>query len=407
MNRQRDARYVLDLLNPGERVRMHSLGGGLILRVAKSGAGSWVQRITINGRRKDIGLGPTRTVSLKQAREWANLNRYRVLTGHPDAVVGIADMRCPDPSTAPYFGEFAKEVVESRLDLKRDEQRRHWMSTFENHCWLLYRKRIDEIRRQDIIAVFEERVDGGEILWTAKPAAAKLALQRLGYVFTVAMGREIITENPADAAPVRAALPRLRGTGGTRHHKAIPHAELGAFLAGLNPSRTAHAATVFLALTTTRRNEVLEADWSEVELEARLWTIPAGRAKTNRDHVVPLSRAAVRVLDGTHARSNRTGRIFPISRTSVQKVFSNSGGTAHGLRSAFRSWCQEAGKAREIAELCLGHRIGSAVEQAYARSNLLEQRRALMSEWADYLGKEMHAIKKSGCASDATGRKSS
>lgn len=386
MKRLRDARYARSLLVPGDRVRMHSLGGGLILRVGKSGAGSWVQRIMVNGRRKDIGLGPTRTVSLEQAREWANLNKYRVLIGHPDAVVGITDIRWPRPSTVPYFGEFARAVVESRQDLKRDVQRTHWMSTFENHCRLLYRKRINEIRRQDIIAVFEERVAGGEILWTAKPAAAKLALQRLGYVFTVAMGREIISENPADEAPIRAALPRIRGSGRTRHHKAIPHTELGAFLARLDRSRTAHAAILFLALTTVRRTEVLEADWSEVDMEARSWTIPAGRAKTNRDHVVPLSRATIGVLDGARARTNGAGRIFRISRTAVQRVFSTGGGTAHGIRSAFRSWCQDAGKVREVAELCLGHRIGSSVEQAYARSSLLEQRRELMSEWAEYLG---------------------
>ena len=90
MYRQRDARYLQDFLNPGGRVWMHSLGGGLILRVAKSGVGSWVQRMTVHGRRKDIGLDPTRTVSLKQAREWANLNKHRVLTGHPDAIVGIS-----------------------------------------------------------------------------------------------------------------------------------------------------------------------------------------------------------------------------------------------------------------------------------------------------------------------------
>ncbi len=367
-------------------MRMHSLGGGLILRVGKSGARSWVQGITIKGRRKDIGLGSTRKVSLKQAREWANLNKYRVLTGHPDAVVGIADMRWQDPSTVPYFGDFVRAVVESRQDLKRDVQRTHWISTFENHCRLPYRKRINEIRRQDIIAVFEERVEGGEILWKAKPAAAKLALQRLGYVFTVAMGREIITENPAAEAPVRAALPRLRSNSRIRHHKAIPHTELGAFLARLAPSRTAHSTILFLALTATRRTEVLEADWSEVEMESRSWTIPAGRAKTNRDQVVPLSTAAIGVLDGPHARSNGAGRIFQISRTAVQRVFADSSGTAHGVRSAFHSWCQDAGKSREIAELCLGHRIGSAVEQAYARSNLLQQRRELMSEWAEYLG---------------------
>ena len=386
MKRQRDARYAQGLLVPGNRVRMHSLGGGLILRVGKSGTGSWVQRITVNGRRRDIGLGPTRTVSLEQAREWANLNKYRVLTGHPDAVVGIAGMRWSDPSTVPYFGEFARAVVKSRQDLKHEEQRKHWMSTFENHCRLLYRKRINEIRRQDIIAVLEERVEGGEILWKAKPAAAKLALQRLGYLFTVAVGREIISENPADEAPVRAALPRIRGNGRTRHHNAIPHTDLGAFLARLDRSRTAHAAILFLTLTSARRTEVLQADWSEVEMEARSWKIPAGRAKTNRDHVVPLSEAAMGVLDGARGRTNGSGRIFQISRTAVQRVFASSGGTVHGVRSAFRSWCQDAGKVREIAELCLGHRIGSAVEQAYARSSLLEQRRELMSEWAEYLG---------------------
>ncbi len=386
MNQQRDARYVSRLLVPGDRVRMHSLGGGLILRVGKSGAGSWVQRITMDGRRRDIGLGPTRKVSFKQAREWANLNRFRVLTGHSHAVVGFVGMHWPNPSSTPYFGEFAKAVVESRQDLKSDSQRQHWMGTFANHCWFLYTLRIDEIKRRDIIAVFEERVDGGEIFWRAKPAAARLTLQRLGYVFTVAMGREIITENPADPGPIRAALPRFKANGSPQHHRSIPHGKLGAFLAGLDRSKTAHAATLFLALTATRRSEVLGADWAEVETKARSWTIPASRTKTNRDHVVPLSEAAIAVLDEALARTHGQGRIFPVSRTMIQRLFANSGGTAHGLRSSFRTWCQEAGKSREIAELCLGHRIGSSVEQAYARSKLLEQRRALLSEWAKHLG---------------------
>ena len=386
MNQQRDARSVSSLLVPGERVRMHSLGGSLILRVGKSGTGSWVQRLTIDGCRRDIGLGPTRKVTFKQAREWANLNRFRVLTGRPKAVVGFVAMRWPESSSTPYFGDFAKAVVESRQDLKHDLQRKHWMSTFENHCWLLYPMRIDEIRRRDIIAVFEERVDGGEIFWRAKPAAAKLALQRLGYVFQVAMGREIITENPADPAPIRAALPRRKASVAARHHKSIPYEDLGAFLARLDRSKTAHAATLFLALTTTRRTEVLGAEWAEVEMKEALWTIPARREKTNRDHVVPLSEAAIGVLNEALTRTQGQGRVFPVSRTMVQRLFANSGGTPHGLRSSFRTWCQDAGKSREIAELCLGHRIGSSVEQAYARSDLLEHRRVLLNEWAKHLG---------------------
>ena len=117
-------------------------------------------------------------------------------------------MRCSKSSSQPSFGEFAKAVVESRQDLKHDLLRQHWTSTFENHCWSLYPMRIDEIRRREIIAGFEARADGGEIFWRAKRTAAKLVLQHLGYVFAVAMGREIITENPADPAPIRAALPR-------------------------------------------------------------------------------------------------------------------------------------------------------------------------------------------------------
>ena len=312
--------------------------------------------------------------------------RLRVLSGRTGAADEAAGMRCSKSSSQPCFGEFAKAVVESRQDLKHDFQRQHWMSTFENHCWSLYPMRIDEIRRRDIIAVFEARADGGEIFWQAKPAAAKLALQRLGYVFAVAMGREIIAENPADPAPIRAALPRRKASVAARHHKAIPHGQLGEFLARLDRSKTAHAATLFLALTTTRRTEVLGADWTEVEMKARLWTIPARRRKTNRSHVVPLSEAAIGVLDEARARTHGQGRVFPVSRTMIQRLFSNSGGTAHGLRSSFRTWCQDAGKSREIAELCLGHRIGSSVEQAYARSKLLEQRRVLLSEWAKHLG---------------------
>ena len=199
------------------------------------------------------------------------------------------------------------------------------------------------------------------------------------------------SDNPAGDAVV-AALPKQNG--GKKHHRALPHRQVGDAVgrvrdaSGVYP--TVRLAFEFLVLTAARSAEVRGAVWSEVDLEAATWVIPAGRMKAAREHRVPLSGGAIEVLAEARKYSDDSGWVFPaevggeIPSWVLTKlpIRLGLGGTLHGMRSSFRDWCGETGAAREVAESCLAHRIGSAAEQAYARSDLLERRRQLMEAWA-------------------------
>ena len=201
------------------------------------------------------------------------------------------------------------------------------------------------------------------------------------------------SDNPAGDAVV-AALPRQNG--GTKHHRALPHRQVGDALAKVRESGffpTVRLAFEFLVLTAARSAEVRGAAWCEIDLEAATWVIPAGRMKAAREHRVPLSGRAVEVLAEARQYSDGSSWVFsaeaggeiPSWVLTKLPVRLGLGGTLHGMRSSFRDWCGETGVAREVAEACLAHRVGSAAEQAYARSDLLGRRRQLMEAWALYV----------------------
>ena len=379
-------RECLALCVPGPRQRAYGLGpgtNGLRLVVSPAGTGAWVQRMWHRGRSVDRGLGPIGFVTLAQAKRLAFENKANT---YLNRTTGPVAHRSP---SSPTFEALAREVIAERsANLKNARQSHDWTKSFERWAFpLIGATKVAALTRSDVLRVFEQKVNGAGF-WTTKPAMAKAVLRRVRTVMDKAVAREYIAANPADKA-LEAGLPKVNGNG--KHHRAIPHADLAGALAKLDDT-TAALAVRLAALTATRANEAAGAEWSEIDLDAALWRIPADRMKAGREHQVPLSDAALAVLREARKRFGGSGRVFlskvgsPLNPTTLMNPWRRAGnaGTIHGLRSAFRDWAAETGVPREVAEACLAH-VVRGVEGAYFRSTLLEQRRETMQKWADYL----------------------
>ena len=232
--------------------------------------------------------------------------------------------------------------------------------------------------------------------WHSKNETMRRVRQRVGAVMKWAVAQGYRGDNPTGDA-ISAALPKT----GTmrRHQRALPFAEVGVALDKVEASR-AYKGTVlvleFLVLTACRSGEVRLATWDEVDLEAETWTVPANRMKAKRDHRVPLSRRALKVLNEARTLSDGSGLVFPsahgraISDNTVSKLLRDLGIEAvpHGFRSSFRDWAVECSDApREVCELALAHVNSDRVEAAYRRTDLFDRRRVLMEKWSEYLGR--------------------
>lgn len=250
----------------------------------------------------------------------------------------------------------------------------------------LGRKRVDHITTADVMSVLLPH-------WSTKRETMRRIKQRLSRVFRWSSAEGYRTDDPAGTA-LDAALPRNGGK--TGHFAALPHVEVATAIATVRNSGAwpgTKAAFEFLVLTACRSGEVRLAEWREINLESSVWTIPANRAKTQREHKVPLAARALALLDEVRKLSGGEGLIFPsatgkaLSDATLSKLVREQGVQAvpHGFRSSFRDWCGETGQPREVAEACLAHVVRSKVEAAYARSDLLNRRRTLMQAWADYL----------------------
>ena len=356
----------------------YSDGDGLYLLVAKSGAKRWIQRVRIPGRQHatERGLGGYPAVSLKEARAAAV----------PPAVSEPAPRR----ATAPTFAEAAKRVFDlHEANWKNDKHRAGWWSSVENYAFpTLGDMPVDEIRRQDVLGVLEP-------IWTAKPETARRVRQRIRAVLRWAMSYDWIEFNVAgeclDGGLVR--QPRIKA-----HFRALPYTDVPDALrtiAGTGATAASKLCFRFLALTAARSGEARGATWDEIDFEAATWTVPASRMKAGVAHRVPLSGAALDVLEQAKALDDGSGLCFPsrwnagsqLSDMTLTKVLRDTGladrATVHGFRSSFRDWCAETGRPRELAEAALAHTVGG-VEGAYFRSDLLERRRALMDQWAAF-----------------------
>lgn len=360
--------------------RHYDAGGhGLILRVTPTGSRRWTWRGTVRGRTIELGLGSTTYVSLREARERAFEYRRLSLSGVDPRIHNQASLT---------FGEAFERVIRiQRRSWKGGSTTEEgWRQTARSHMATLLDRPVADIQATDVLAVVMP-------IWSDKYITANRVLRRISAVLKWAVAAGLRSDDPCPA--VRAALPRRSQR--TTHHRAIHHSELGRALKRIDASPAwpgTRLAISFLALTAARSAEVRGARWSEIDLEARVWTVSGSRTKTGRKHRVPLSGQAVEIVRRARTLSNGRTLVFPgkraghpVSRTTIAKLFRGLDlpGTPHGLRSSFRSWAAETDVRREVAEQALGHVVRSQTEAAYQRSDLLEQRREVMQAWADLI----------------------
>ena len=358
-------------------------GDGLYLQVTRTGGKSWSQRVVIHGRRREIGLGSVKYVGLDEARE-AAFNNRKIARQGGDPMADRARARA-----TPTLGEACEAVLSMHSPTWRAKGAAvAFRNSVNRYCRPILGAPVDSITSADVLGALMP-------IWTDKPKAAEHLRGHLALIMGWAIGQGHRTDDPMQAA--RAALPKRARA--VEHHRTVGHAELGAALAtvrGHDAWPCAKLAIEFAALTGCRSGEVRGATWAEIDMAAATWTIPAARMKMARDHRVPLSDRALDVLRQTRQYGDGEGWTFPSSRggqmaaNALTRVLDRAGlaerMTIHGLRSAFRTWAQECTDApHAVMELCLAHRVGSSVEQAYARGELIEKRRALMAAWAVYL----------------------
>ena len=367
---------VRSLRKPGKYYDQH----GLILRVAPGGSKQWIWRGTIRGRRRDIGLGAVAYTSLAEARDIAY--RYRKM-----ARSGIDPTSTKPDDFAPTFAEAVEQVLEAYRPGWKDTGRteENWRSSLRRYVYpALGTTPVDLITTADLVRVLLP-------VWHTKAETARKLKTRLGVVMRWSIAAGHRTDDPAGPA-LAAALPRH--TTPTNHLASLPHPEVCAALSKLEAQPRVWPPTVaclrFLAATATRSGEARFATWEEIDLEARTWTVPAERSKTSREHVVPLSSAALGALEVARLYSGGSGPVFasrtgkPLSNGAMSKLTRPYGYTPHGLRASFRSWAAENGVPREVAEAALAHSAG-ALARAYQRSDLLAARRKVMEAWGRYI----------------------
>ena len=363
---------------------LHGDGGTLYLAVAPGGSKSWIQRLTIDGKRRDIGLGGFPLVSLAEARHKAFENRRLAWAGgDPRAAKRRARV--------PTFREAAERTFEANRPRWRNAKvAKNWLQQLERHAFpVLGNMGVDRIGREDVLRVLTP-------IWTVKPETARKLRQRIRTTLRWAEAHGYVAYNVAGEG-IDGALPAMPAV--REHYRALPYREVAAALETATASRASLAAKLclrFLVLTAARSGEARGATWDELDLDASEWRIPANRMKAGVEHRVPLSEAALGTLEQARPLRDASGLIFPsstkpgrtLSDMTLTKVLRATGlaerTTVHGFRSSFRDWCAETGKPRELAEAALAHIVGG-VEGAYFRSDLLERRRRLMADWARYI----------------------
>ena len=361
-------------------------GGGLHLYISKAGGKSWVQRITIDRRRRDIGLGAFPSVGLAQAREKAADNRAAVAEGRDP----VAEKHSP---AMPTFREAARAVHAANNPRWRNA--RHaasWLQTLERHAMpVVGNTPLDRIDRGAVLRVLTP-------IWTTRPETARRVRQRMRTVFRWGMAHGFMESNPAGEAidGALAPMPKVKA-----HLRTLQYQDVSKALETVALSQASVAAKQcfrFLVLTAARSGEARGATWDEIDLQGKEWRIPSQRMKAGMEHRVPLSRQALDLLREASALRDESGLVFPsplkvgspLSDMTLTKVLRSVGlaerATVHGFRSSFKNWTlEQTDTPWAVSEAALAHSLGNATEQAYARSDLFERRRALMQLWADFL----------------------
>lgn len=357
-------------------------GDGLYLLIGPTGARSWVCRVQKNGKRRDIGLGSAKKVTLAQAREKAATVRSQVEAG----IDPIFERR--KELGIPTFRQAAALVfAENKKSWRNAKHRAQWLSTLTAYAF----PHFGDLAVSDVEGPHVR--DALVAIWLDKPETARRVRQRIVMVIDWAIAKGYRTM-PLPIAAMNKSLPKVRTK--AAHHSALPYAQVPAFIGRLRERESVgRLAFEALVLTAARSGEIRLAVWSEIDLDGKLWTIPAERMKPGREHVVPLSQASVDAITRAHAyRETRSDLVFPgvrsgkpLSDMTLTKICRDMeiAAVPHGFRSSFRDWvAEETDFDGDIAEMALAHAIENKVEAAYRRGNLLEKRRLLMNAWGQY-----------------------
>lgn len=365
-------------LEPGR----HHDGDGLFLNVTPTGARSWICRVQKNGRRRDIGLGSAKKVSLAQARQRSAEVRSQVEAGI-DPV-----LQRKKAEGIPTFREAAAAVyAENKKSWKNKKHRGQWLTSLQTYAF----PKIGDVAVSDIESSHVR--DVLIAIWLEKNETARRVRQRIGMVIDWAIAKNY-RAHPLPMNAINKSLPKVRNR--QNHLAALHYSKVAAFVGKLRERESiGRLAFEFLILTAARSGEVRGALWSEIDLTERAWTIPAERMKADVEHVVPLSDAALDVLKRARVHKNDDNDLVfpgtrhgkPMSDMTLTKICRDAEVDAvpHGFRSSFRDWVsEETDFDRDVAEMALAHTIANPVEAAYRRGKLLQKRRKLMNLWADY-----------------------
>ena len=364
----------------------HCDGGGLWLHQRENGKGQWVLRLTVHGRRREMGLGSTQDVSLKDARALAA--KWRALAAQEvDPIKQREKERREALRNLHLLKDIAEDAFNSRkAELKGDGEAGRWFSPLKLYVLpKLGKVPVAEINQTDIR-------DALGPIWHSKADTAKKALNRLGICLThaAALGLDVDLQ----------ATEKAKALLGKQRHKvqnvpSVPWREVPAFYASLSDGSITHLALRLLILTGVRSGPLRFLRLEQIEGDT--WTIPGERMKGRRDATpdfrVPLSPEALEVIDQARPLA-RDGYLFPsirkgvISDATMSRLMERREMAArpHGFRSSLRDWLAEATDApHEVAESCLAHVVGGTVERAYRRTDYLDQRRIYMTRWARHV----------------------
>ena len=375
----------------------HEDGAGLRLAVSAAGARKWVLRYTFNGRRREMGLGSFPVVGLADARDKAADARKQVASGADP----IEARRFESVATPTFTSCAAHYIRAHRRGWRNAKHARQWVRTLKAYARpVIGTKPVDVIGTDDVLQILSE-------IWTTKNETAKRVQGRIESILNFAAARKWRDpENPARwRGHLDKLLPKPSRVKKVSHHPAMPYTDVPAFVAELKANSSVSALALrLLILTATRTSEVLQARWSEIDIESRIWVIPAIRMKTQREHRVPLAEEAVAILTvvpqvagnpyvfpgARHGRPLSNMALLQLMRGMGYGVNGERGDyVPHGFRSSFRDWSGEVSSyPRDVAEMALAHVIQNKVEAAYRRGDLFAKRAKMMQEWAQFCMQE-------------------
>lgn len=375
-------------------------GGGLTLQITKSGTASWLHRYMINGKARALGLGSYPAISLKKARELIISSRCQIAEGKDPLIekqLALATARVA-AAKSKYFDECAATYIEDHeAEWKNNKHAQQWRNTLRDYAHpIIGRTPIADVTTAEIIRILKP-------IWQKKNETASRLRGRIESILDWATAHDLRSgDNPARWKGhlehlLAKSTPEQRAE---THHAAMPYADLPDFIKRLDEQEgMARWALEFLILTATRTSEVINAEWSEIDFDRKLWTIPAIRMKAGKEHRVPLVKRSLDILDTvkpfSHERYVFTAgkKDLPLSNMAMVMLLRRmkiEDITVHGFRSTFRDYiAAETLHDYHTAEAALAHKLKDKVAAAYARTDLFDKRFKMMQDWSNFCASGM------------------